>query len=190
MPQDLVPTLSSPAPAATPSRAQPPSTQVALARLDRVAKLMDAQFKLPVLGTKVGLDPILGLAPGAGDWITGAVSIYLLWQASRLGAPPMLLVRMAGNVGLDILGGYIPVAGDLFDLAYKANTRNMKLLRDHLDPLGQATPGTMTRQNGGDLLVQERPSAARQIGTMVVLTLVLALLASGPVVLLYLLLRG
>jgi len=104
-----------------------------LRRLDRLADLMDGQFQLPVVRYRVGLDPILGLVPGGGDWVAWVASAYILWGAARIGAPTHLLVVMAGNVAVDLLGGYVPVAGDVFDVAFKCNRRNVDLLLEHFD---------------------------------------------------------
>lgn len=103
-----------------------------LRRLDVLAQLMDNAFYIPMLGRRVGLDAIIGLVPGIGDAVTTVVQSYIVWEARRLGAPASLIARMIGNVALDGLVGLIPFAGDAFDAVFKANIRNMKLLREHL----------------------------------------------------------
>ena len=105
----------------------------ALRRLDRLAHLMDGAFRLPGTRWRFGLDGLLGFLPGAGDSATALVSLYVLVEAWRLGAPPGLVLRMLGNVGLDWAVGSVPLVGDVFDLAFKANRRNLALLRGHLD---------------------------------------------------------
>jgi hypothetical protein len=87
---------------------------------------------VPVPGTswRVGLDPVLGLVPGLGDWIGWAASLHLLVAGARAGADAATLTRMAANVLLDAVAGAVPVLGDLFDLGWKANTRNLALLED------------------------------------------------------------
>ncbi|MFB6351302.1 MAG: DUF4112 domain-containing protein [Bradymonadaceae bacterium] len=104
-----------------------------LRRLDRLADLMDGQFKLPVVRYRIGLDPILGLVPGGGDWVAWVAAAYILWGAARIGAPTHLLVVMAGNVAIDLMGGYVPVLGDVFDAAFKCNRRNVDLLLEHFE---------------------------------------------------------
>jgi hypothetical protein len=105
-------------------------TERSLGRLDRVARLMDDQFKLPVVGYRVGLDPVLGLLPGGGDWATWVVSVYIFWESLRLGAPTPILVRMFFNITIDLITGYVPILGDAFDAAFKANRKNVDMLLD------------------------------------------------------------
>jgi hypothetical protein len=90
----------------------------------------------------MGLDGILGLIPGVGDAATGLVGLYIIYQARQAGAPGWLLGRMVGNVALDTAIGSIPVVGDLFDVGFKANRRNLRLLRRHLEQSrGRERPG-------------------------------------------------
>ena len=103
-----------------------------LARLRWLARLMDAQFGLPGTRFRFGADALIGLAPGVGDALTGLLSLYIVWEARNLGAPPPLLARMLGNVAIDVAGGAVPVLGDLFDATFKANLRNVALLEDWL----------------------------------------------------------
>lgn len=100
-------------------------------QLDWLAKLMDAQFSIPGTNFRFGLDGIIGLIPGAGDLSTFAVSGYLLTIMARNGASGFLLARMALNVVIDALFGMIPILGDLFDIAFKANMRNLQLMKEH-----------------------------------------------------------
>ncbi len=99
-----------------------------LARLRRLAWLLDAQFGLPGTRFRFGLNSLFGLAPVAGDALLGLVSLYIVWEARKLGAPNGLLARMLANVAVEVGGGAIPVLGDLFDVAFKANLRNLALL--------------------------------------------------------------
>jgi hypothetical protein len=99
--------------------------------LDWLAKLMDAQFVVPGTKFRFGLDGIIGLIPGAGDISTFAVSAYLLTIMARNGASGFVLARMVLNVFIDALFGMIPILGDLFDIAFKANMRNLKLMKEH-----------------------------------------------------------
>jgi hypothetical protein len=100
-------------------------------QLDWIAKLMDAQFSIPGTNFRFGLDGIIGLIPGAGDLSTFAVSGYLLTIMARNGASGFVLARMVLNVLIDAIIGMIPILGDIFDLAFKANMRNLKLMKEH-----------------------------------------------------------
>jgi len=104
-----------------------------LRRLDRLARIMDTAFAIPGLRVRLGADSLLGLAPGIGDLIASAVSLYILVEAWRMGLPKHKLARMGGNLVLDFVFGSVPVAGDIFDVFWRANTRNMKIVRDHLE---------------------------------------------------------
>ena len=103
-----------------------------LARLRRLARLMDAQFGIPGTRFRFGVDALIGLAPGVGDAVTGLLSLWVVWEARNLGAPPALLARMLGNVAIEVAGGAVPVLGDLFDAVFKANLRNVALLEGWL----------------------------------------------------------
>ncbi len=103
----------------------------ALAGMDSLAKLMDSQFKIPGTNIKFGLDALVGLIPGAGDFATFLVSGYMMLTLAKNGASGFVLARMALNVLIDSLIGAIPILGDLFDIAFKANSRNMKLMHEH-----------------------------------------------------------
>lgn len=102
-----------------------------MARLDRLAKVMDTAFAIPGTRIRLGADSMLGLAPGVGDLIAQLVSVYILIEAARLGVPRWKLARMGGNMIVDFVFGSVPVAGDVFDIFWRANTRNMKIVRDH-----------------------------------------------------------
>ena len=108
-------------------------------RIEALERLLEGMFEVPLLGRKVGLDALLGLVPVAGDAIAAIMGLYLVWEARNLGMPRWQLWRMAGNVGVDSLIGAVPVAGDLFDFLYRSNTRNLKIVRRHLD---KHHPGT------------------------------------------------
>ena len=103
-----------------------------LKRIKRLAWLVDAAFVIPGTKFRFGLNALIGLAPGAGDAVLGVVSLYIIHQAAVLGVPRPLLMRMIGNVVLEVAGGSIPVIGDLFDVALKANLRNIRILEEHL----------------------------------------------------------
>jgi hypothetical protein len=109
-----------------------------LKRIKRLAWLVDAAFVIPGTKFRFGLNSLIGLAPGAGDAVLGVVSLYIIHQAAQLGVPRHLLMRMIGNVAVEVVGGSVPVLGDLFDVALKANLRNIRILEDHLRATGFA----------------------------------------------------
>jgi hypothetical protein len=108
-------------------------------RVEALEKLLEGVFVIPGINRRVGLDAIVGLLPVAGDAITAAMGLYLVWEARNLGMPRWQLWRMAGHVGVDTLLGAVPLAGDLFDLLYRSNTRNLKIIKRHLDKHHPAT---------------------------------------------------
>ncbi|MEM7593877.1 MAG: DUF4112 domain-containing protein [Cyanobacteria bacterium P01_A01_bin.83] len=103
-----------------------------LSKLRRVSRLLDNAITIP--GTKIsfGLDPILGLLPGGGDTLTGGIAAYIVVEAARMGIPREILGKMVGNILIDSFAGTIPVVGDLFDVGWKANVKNIELLEEHL----------------------------------------------------------
>lgn len=104
-------------------------------RLQALAWLMDSSIRLPG-GYRIGLDALMGLIPGVGDVCGALISAYIVNEARSLGVPRSVLVRMMGNILLETALGAIPVAGDVFDAAFKANVRNLRLLeRYRLDPI-------------------------------------------------------
>jgi hypothetical protein len=104
-----------------------------IARLKLIARVMDTALRIPGTGIRFGADSALGLVPGAGDVVSLGISAFALIEAWRLGAPPRLIARMIGNVAIDTGLGAIPIAGDIFDVLFKSNTRNLKLLLDHFE---------------------------------------------------------
>src|SRR4051812_6935046 len=98
-----------------------------LAALDRLAELLDGRWR--ILGVPIGLDAIIGLVPGAGDLIGAGLSCWLIARAARLGVGRAVIVRMLANVAIDVLAGALPLIGDLADVAWRANRRNVALLR-------------------------------------------------------------
>ena len=110
-----------------------PSRAERIARLDALATLLDTAFVVPGTEIRFGLDALIGLVPGIGDAVTTAISLYIVNEARALGAPRLLVARMLANVALDGVVGAVPLVGDAFDVAFRANRRNMALLRDHLD---------------------------------------------------------
>jgi Domain of unknown function (DUF4112) len=103
-----------------------------LTRLTRLATFMDSAWRIPFTRIKFGFDSVAGLVPGAGDVVNLGVSAYALYLARKMGAPNSLLVRMAANAGIDFGLGSIPLVGDIFDLFFKSNTKNLKLLTEFL----------------------------------------------------------
>jgi len=99
--------------------------------MEHLAKLMDAQFRIPGTNFRFGLDALIGLVPGVGDISTFAVSGYMLIIMARNGASGYLLARMVLNVLIDAIIGMIPLLGDIFDIAFKANIRNLRLMQQH-----------------------------------------------------------
>jgi hypothetical protein len=99
-------------------------------RLASLAWLLDSSIPIPGTRFTVGIDALIGLFPFIGDLIGVLFSSYILSEASRLGAPKSVLMRMSFNIGLEGIVGIVPFAGDLFDAAFKANQRNVKLLND------------------------------------------------------------
>jgi hypothetical protein len=108
----------------------PVKTQVHTLR--QLARVLDDLIRIPGTNIRVGLDPLLGLLPGGGDLAGGAIAAYSLMVAARVGAPPSVMLRMAGNIALDALFGVVPVLGDLFDVGWKANRRNVVLLERYI----------------------------------------------------------
>lgn len=104
-----------------------------LERLRRLTRLMDSRWRIPGTRIPIGLDGIASIAPVVGDSATALVSAYIVWEAARFGIPKSLVARMIGNVGLDWAVGSIPVLGTIFDIAFKANRRNLDLLHEHLE---------------------------------------------------------
>jgi hypothetical protein len=100
-----------------------------LARLDALANLLDIAFIVPGTNVRYGIDGLIGLIPVIGDIITTAISLWLVREARALGAPWHLTMRMLGNVALDGVVGAVPLLGDAFDVMFRANVRNVKLLR-------------------------------------------------------------
>ena len=101
-------------------------------RLRQIAELLDGQFRVPGTNVEFGLDALIGMVPGIGDILSGGISLWLIREARRLGAPRWLVARMMWNVAVDVTVGIVPVVGDVFDMAWKANRKNMELLKRHM----------------------------------------------------------
>ncbi len=113
----------------------PYSRRMALERLEWLATLLDSAVILPG-NIRIGLDAVVGLMPGIGDALTSAVSLWMVKEAHALGASRQVIMRMVGNVAVDALAGSVPVVGDIFDVAWRANLRNVSLLRKHFEREG------------------------------------------------------
>jgi hypothetical protein len=103
-----------------------------LERLKRLSRLLDSAIGIPGTRYRFGLDAIVGLVPGIGDAIGAIFSIYIVFQAARLGVPKLTLARMIGNVGVDTIVGEVPLLGDLFDVGFKSNIKNLSLIEQHV----------------------------------------------------------
>jgi hypothetical protein len=108
-----------------------------LERIDRLATLLDTAFIIPGTSVRFGADALIGLLPGIGDTITTALSAYIVYEAYQLGVPNHVLARMIANVAFDSVTGVVPVAGDVLDVFWRANRRNIRLLREHLERQGE-----------------------------------------------------
>lgn len=102
-------------------------------RVEALERVLERAFTVPGIRRQVGLDAVVGLVPVAGDLVAAAMGLYLVWEARNLGMSKWQLARMTANVGFDTLVGAIPVAGDLFDFLFRSNSRNLKIIRKHLD---------------------------------------------------------
>lgn len=103
------------------------------ARIDALSKLLDVAFVLPGTNIRYGIDGLIGLIPVVGDILTTAISLWIVREARALGAPKYLVARMLGNVALDGVVGLVPFAGDAFDVMFRANMRNMRILKRWMD---------------------------------------------------------
>ena len=118
-------------------------------RLEKLATTLDSAFVIPLTGIRFGADAILGLVPVVGDLVGMGLSGYLLLEARRLGAPASILTRMAGNVALDTVVGAVPLAGSVFDVFFKANKRNVAILREYLSELRSRYPRELNPHSDG-----------------------------------------
>lgn len=119
--------------------------RAALSRMRTAAYLLDESLRVPGTRYRIGIDPLVGLLPVAGDTVTGLLSLYIVVEAARLGVSPGTLAKMVANVAIDVAGGSVPYLGDLFDAAWKANRRNVRLALSDLttgDVAAHADAGT------------------------------------------------
>jgi hypothetical protein len=125
-----------------PKYSNPDDARRASQRIRALAHLLDGAFQIPGTSLRVGLDPIIGLLPVAGDLLSASLALYIVYEGWRLGADRDTLAQMLANVAIDTAVGLVPAAGDLFDAAFQANLRNLELLGITHDspPLLRATP--------------------------------------------------
>ena len=102
-------------------------------RIEMMEAMLEGLFVLPGTNRRVGLDSLIGLIPVVGDLATAAMGAWIVWEARNLGMSKWQLTRMAANVGFDTLVGAIPFAGDVFDFFYRSNSKNLRIIRRHLD---------------------------------------------------------
>ncbi|MGQ0455637.1 MAG: DUF4112 domain-containing protein [Hyphomicrobium sp.] len=112
------------------------SVSDSLARLDALANMMDSAVAIPGTNVVVGFDALLGLLPVIGDAISSAIGGYIILEARRLGASKIVIARMAANTTIDTVVGAIPIVGDVFDVAYRLNRKNVALLKRHIEKRG------------------------------------------------------
>jgi hypothetical protein len=104
-----------------------------LRRIEIMEHLLERSLTIPGTSRKVGLDALVGLVPVVGDIVTAVMGAYIVWEASNLGLPKWKLWRMAANIAIDTGFGAIPLAGDAFDLLFRSNTRNLRIVKRHLE---------------------------------------------------------
>lgn len=113
-------------------------------RAQKVAYWLDERFRVPGTNWRIGFDGLMGLLPGIGDGAAMLIALYIILEAHRLGVPKRKLARMGVNLGLDTTLGAIPILGNIFDFAFKANSKNLKLMIEHLE--AEATAKTSNRE--------------------------------------------
>jgi len=118
---------------------------VVLRRLDRLAWLLDESVRVPIIGRRIGIDSLIGLVPVVGDTVGGAMSLGIVVTAARMGATIPTLLRMVFTVIVEVLVGVVPLAGDLFDMGFKANRRNVDLLIAHYKDPDAVSRGSFWR---------------------------------------------
>ncbi|MBU3078961.1 DUF4112 domain-containing protein [Sphingomonas quercus] len=102
-------------------------------RVERMELMLERSMTLPIINRPIGLDAVMGLVPVVGDVMGAMLGAYLIWEARNLGMSKWQMTRMAANIGIDTLLGAIPVVGDIFDFAWRSNSRNLRIVRRHLD---------------------------------------------------------
>jgi Domain of unknown function (DUF4112) len=113
----------------------------ALSEVEAIAWLLDNSIPVPGTGRRFGIDAIIGFVPVVGDLVSGGIGLFVVWRGSRMGLPRVVVARMLANTAIDMAIGAIPFIGDAFDLWFKANTRNLGLMRRHLEQPELSTRG-------------------------------------------------
>lgn len=113
-----------------------------LERLHLLARTLDSRFRLPGTSIRFGLDTVVGLIPGIGDTLVAAPSVWIIWRGHRMGIGRRHIARMVANSAADYVMGLVPVIGDLFDVGFKANLRNVAILREQLGARKQTHSST------------------------------------------------
>lgn len=108
-------------------------------RIDAMEQLLERSITLPGINRKIGLDAIVGLIPIGGDVLTAGMGLYMVWEARNLGMPKWRLLQMMANIGVDTAVGAIPLAGDVLDFFYRSNSKNLRIIKRHLDKHHPAT---------------------------------------------------
>ena len=124
-----------------------PETEAAVARVEALAKLMDSAFAIPGSNIRIGLDAVIGVIPVLGDLISQMISSYIIWEARRLGVSRWTMGRMIANSAIATVIGAVPFVGDLFDIGFRANMKNLALLKAHLARHGHAANGQVIEGN-------------------------------------------
>jgi hypothetical protein len=115
---------------------QPRDIHMRVQRIDQLARWLDSAIRIPGLSYTIGWDTVIGLIPGAGDLVTALMSAWIINEARKMGVSKFTLARMIANTSIDALIGSVPVAGDVFDATFKANAKNLQLLRKSLQKRG------------------------------------------------------
>ena len=147
-------------------------------RLDRLAALLDSQWKIPGTGISFGLDSLIGLIPGIGDAATALISLYLIAEAKRLGSSKRMMGKMLANIAIEFFVGMIPLVGDLFDMGWRANLRNVALLRQEIAPPPPDIAGERVFENNSPINEKTNPSTSAK-GWFILLTLMAAAAIAG-----------
>jgi hypothetical protein len=108
-------------------------------RVEALEQVLERAMVIPGINRRVGLDAMLGLVPVLGDALSGLMGLYLVWEARNLGMSKLTIARMLVNVGIDTAIGAVPLAGDVFDFLFRSNSKNLRLIKRHLD---KHHPGT------------------------------------------------
>jgi hypothetical protein len=132
----MAPTITIEAPGTKSSYRSNDSKRAALERLDLLARVFDTAFTIPGTNFRFGIEAVMRLVPGIGDAAASALSCYLLYEAHRLDVPKSVFARLVANVAIEGAVGAIPLLGDLFDVGFRANRRNVAILREHFQRQG------------------------------------------------------